>query len=215
MPERVHTANRQLDGLTDRWQLTQATLLCLLHALDTQESLAVERYQRLHERLTFFFMRHRCFHPEELADTVINRLARKLADGETISNIEAYALGVARMVEREDRTKSIREQMSYAELQRNGLNAEATTIDKEIALDKMEKQFAALPESSQRMLSQYHHGRGLARIRQRQKIADDLGISITTLRKRVFDLQNRLRLDLKRLSLEADTVHSQEETDHR
>ena len=196
----------------DRWQLTEESLSALLEALAPTEPQAVERYQRLHERLVFFFMRHRAIHPEDLADIAINRLARKLADGDSIDNVEAYALGVARMVQCEDQAGSLRHQRIVTEWTRNESLSAPTSHEDEDKLDIMEEHFSALPQSSQEMLSSYHLGRGTARIQRRQQLANDLGISIGTLRKRVFDLQAQLRLRFEKgreLSLQP-----QEEPEH-
>jgi DNA-directed RNA polymerase specialized sigma24 family protein len=182
---------------TDRWQLTNETLSYLLAALHPEENLAAARYQRLHGRLVLFFMRHCATLPEDLADKVLNRVARKLAEGQRLENIEAFALGVARLVVHEDRARTLREQQCFFELERNGSNAEDTTSDCKDQLQVMEEQLAALPISAQSALALYHKGRGVQRIQARRKLAEELGISIGTLRKRIFDLQTQLRFKLK------------------
>jgi len=173
-----------------------------MSALDADESLAAERYRRLYERLVLFFMRYRFFYPEDLADQVVNRLARKIGDGFPIANIEAFALGVARMVAREEQARRFREQHCYLELERNGLTLENTSIEREITEREVEWQereraLTALPATTRSMLQRYHDGRGLARIRARQKLAEEMDISIGTLRKRIFDMQTMLRMRFK------------------
>jgi DNA-directed RNA polymerase specialized sigma24 family protein len=182
---------------TDRWQLTNETLSCLLTALHSEEDLAAARYRRLHGRLVLFFMRHCAALPEDLADKVLNRVARKLAEGQRLENIEAFALGVARMVIQEDKARKLREQQCLFELERNGSNAEHTTSDCKDQLQGMQDQLAALPVSAQSALALYHEGRGIKRIQARKKLAQELGVSIGTLRKRIFDLQTQLRFKLK------------------
>lgn len=193
----------------DRWQLTAESFSALLAALDPappgtssrerfssashQRHIAVERYLRLHQRLVFFFTRHCAIHPEDLADICINRLARKLADGEAIENIEGFSLGIARMVQREDQAGHLRNQLAISLWMRNESPSRSASNDEEEKLERMDRQFAALPESTRRMLAGYHLGRGTARVERRKQLADDLGISIGTLRKRVFDLQAQLR----------------------
>lgn len=191
------------ESSSDRWQLTPESFQALLAALDRHEARAVVRYQRLHQRLVFFFMRHRAIHPEDLADICLNRLARKLldsqnidnqnSDSQRIENIEAFTLGIARMVLREDQAGHLRTQRAFSEWTRNKSLPVATSHEDGEKLDIMERHFSSLPESVREMLSSYHLGRGVARIERRQRLAQDLGITIGALRKRVFDLQAQLR----------------------
>lgn len=180
-----------------RWELTQETFESLIRSLHVEEEAAVERYQHLHGRLVLYFMRHRSYHPEDLADQVINRLASKLAEGLAIANIEAYALGIARLVVREEQARNIQKERCYQELESNESVTQHTLDEAEISYQTrealMENQFAELPVAQRVMLARYHEGRGSRRIRERQKLAQDMGLSIGTLRKRIFDLQALLR----------------------
>ena len=181
----------------NRWQLTEETLRCLLAALGTDEERATERYERLRGRLTFFFMRHRSVLPEDLADEVVNRLARMLADGRPIANIEAFSLGIARIVALEEQAKCAREKSLLPDMQRNRSQVHHTSGEEEIAFEAMETEWNALPAKTREMLALYHAGSGSERIHTRQRLATELGISNGTLRKRVFDLRMLLRGKLR------------------
>lgn len=175
-----------------RWGLTEESLGCLIRALDRDERLALERFQRLHGRLRLFFMRQAFTAPEDHADEVVDRLALKLAQGLKIDNIEAYALGLARMVGREARARHAREQRRHAELARNNVTEDDTSYEKEIALLALDEQLDALGQDTRALLMEYHEGRGEGRIGARRKLAERMGISIGALRKRVCDVQARL-----------------------
>jgi DNA-directed RNA polymerase specialized sigma24 family protein len=213
----THPAHHQSrpEAAADRWQLTEETFSALLAALDPSVPRAVERYQRLHGRLVFFFMRHRALSPEDLADICINRIARKLADGESIVSIEAFTLGIARMVLREDMVGSLRAERAFSEWMRNESQTPSTTEEEGQRIEAMERHLAALPPSSRQMLADYHQGSGQARIRRRQQLAHELGISINTLRKRVFDLHAQLRFRLARGLRAEPSVEPREESDYR
>jgi DNA-directed RNA polymerase specialized sigma24 family protein len=198
----------------DRWQLTQETLRCLLQALNKEERQALDRYQRLHGRLIFFFGRYRFVSPEDLADQVVNRIARALLDGREILNIEAFALGVARMVAREEQSRLFREMQSHLELQRNRSSVGHTSGEREETFDIMETQFTSLPKDAREMLRHYHEGAGIKRIRAREKLAAELGISIGALRKRVFDLQTMMRAKLSRSLHGSDGVPQNKEKNY-
>jgi DNA-directed RNA polymerase specialized sigma24 family protein len=185
------------------WQLTQESLDRLLVALHPNQEIAVARYQRLHGRLVLFFMRYRFSLPEDLADEVINRLAGKLVNGGSITNMEAFALGMARMVAYEEQARRSREQRGYKEFERNRLNTEHTSYEREVVLETMQQELNSLPPTGRKMLEQYHDGRGEERIRVRQRLAEEMGVTIGTLRKRVFDIQSLLRRRLKQAVKEA------------
>ena len=204
----------QTQSRSSRWELTQETFEVLLRSLHLEEEAAVERYRRLHGRLVLFFMRHRSYHPEDLADQVVNRLARKLSEGLSIENIEAFALGMARLVVREEQARSLRERNCYLELCRNESVAQRTSNERENSYQSMENQLATLPVSQKSMLERYHEGEGIRRIRERQKLAEEMGLSIGTLRKRVFDLQAMLRVKLARTAEVSTQSKTDEEKDY-
>jgi DNA-directed RNA polymerase specialized sigma24 family protein len=198
----------------DRWELTEDTFACLLRALGPNDELALARYTRLQQRLTFFFMRHRSVSPEDLADEVINRLARALFEGRLISNLEAFALGVARMVVREEHARTLREQHSYQEAHRNKITAEPTSIESDQEIQAREAGYEALPPSARQMLTQYHAGNGAIRINARQQLAQEMGITMGALRKRVFDLQAALRQNVRRSLGHSDPLPNRKEKNH-
>jgi DNA-directed RNA polymerase specialized sigma24 family protein len=205
-----------------RWQLTEETLACLLGALhgaaaeDPDRSLALQRYQRLQQRLIFFFMRHRSIFPEDLADEALNRLARALFEGRSIANLEAFALGVARMVLREEQARILREQRSYQEAERNRKDFTLTSSESDSEIEAQEAQLASLPPAARTMLTQYHAGSGAGRIAGRQQLAQEMGLSMGALRKRVFDLQSSIRLGLKRaLGESGSRLPDHKENSHR
>ena len=204
----------QTRSRSSRWELTQETFKGLLRSLHMEEEAAVERYRRLHGRLVLFFMRHRSYHPEDLADQVVNRLARKLSEGLSIGNIEAFALGMARLVVREEQTRSLRERNCYLELCRNESVVQRTFNERENSYQWMENQLATLPVSQRSMLERYHEGDGIRRIRERQKLAEEMGLSIGTLRKRIFDLQAMLRIKLARTAEGSAQSKTDEEKDY-
>ena len=181
----------------DRWQLTDETLACLLDALGQGGAQPLQRYMRLQERLIFFFMRHRVNLPEELADQTLDRLARALLEGRPVASPEAFALGVARMILREEQARSIREQRVFAEVERNRSSMQPTPDERETEMEAQQAEFEALPMEEQGMLAAYHDGQGAQRIDGRREMARGMGISMGALRKRVFDLQSGLRQNLR------------------
>jgi len=86
-----------------RRELSQSAFDRLLAQLDPDAQRAGEKYQTVQRSLAKFFECRGCATPFELADETLNRVARRLEEGETIyaGEFASYAYGVARNVLRE------------------------------------------------------------------------------------------------------------------
>ena len=89
--------------------LTSEMLERLLHWLAPERERAAERYQTLQWRLILFFQQNNCHIPDELADETMDRVARRLAEGENVL-ADNYCFGVAKRVLQEYWRKRVREQ---------------------------------------------------------------------------------------------------------
>ena len=102
--ERPKTAERKeplaekLISVKAKWELTQAAFAKFLDALAPDPALAGEEYERLRERLIFYFARKKCHRPEDLTDETFNRVCRKLDNGVELEKITNYCYRVARNV---------------------------------------------------------------------------------------------------------------------
>ena len=198
----------------ERWLLTDESLACLLRALGQGEAHPLRRYTRLQERLTFFFMHHRASLPEDLADQSIDRLARALLEGRSIVSLEAFALGVARMILREEQARALREQRAWEQAERNRFTPQLTPEETECEEQVQQAGLEALPPAARDLLAAYHTGQGAQRIDERRQLAHRMGISMGALRKRVFDLQSALRQDLRTALGEDSSLSSRGEKRH-
>src|SRR5438034_10647012 len=81
-----------------KWTLTQEAFDGLLTFLGEDRESAGEKYLELRANLIRFFEWRGCSLPEDHADETINRVAKKISEGEEIRNAASYSLGVARMV---------------------------------------------------------------------------------------------------------------------
>src|SRR5215813_1021582 len=85
-------------GGRQKWALTQQAWDGLLLALGPDRDEAGEKYIEIRTNLTRFFEWRGCPFPEDHADETINRMAKRVAEGEEILNPAGYAMGVARLV---------------------------------------------------------------------------------------------------------------------
>ena len=167
---------------------TQEAFDKLLEWLDPDREQAGEKYQKIHARLIGIFSNHGCGDPEKLADETIDRVTAKMDS--LPQNYEGeptrYFCGVARNILKEDLKRRITHEPLAAEQQQ--------IVDKEdlSKYDCLDKCMAELPAQSQYVILAYYEEKGVAKIRRRKKIAEELGITVTALRLRVFHMRAQL-----------------------
>ena len=159
----------------------------LLEWLDPDREQAGKKYQETHARLVGIFSNHGCADPEKLADETIDRVMVKT--DWLLENYEGeptrYFCGVARNILKED----LKRRNTHEPL----VEHEQTEPDDDpTKYDCLDKCMAELPPQSQSVILAYYEEQGLAKIRLRKKIAQDLGITVTALRLRVFHMRVQL-----------------------
>src|SRR5262249_19144140 len=107
------------------WALTEEAFSKLLESLDPDRERAGEKYEDLRRTLTRFFEWRGAPVPEEHVDETLNRVARRLNEGQAVSNFGGYCYGVARLVLMESLKLREREPLSLEEADPTALAAEA------------------------------------------------------------------------------------------
>jgi hypothetical protein len=162
---------------------------------------ASERYQLLWNKIDCFLEKRGCRDHEDAADETICRVTSLLPEErEKIKSIHAFCLGVARLVSYEYmRVQSKVEQLSedYIDNPPSQLVAYPDDRDRESpdqVLEHMRNCFSKLSLEDQELMRRYEtSGRG-----QKQKLADELGISLKVLQeRRIFSIRRCLRQCLK------------------
>lgn len=164
-----------------------------------------ERYAGLRGQLVRFFRRTRCPFPQDLADEVIDRVARRLEEGVQLraETLQLYCSGVARVVYRE----SLRDRHTQADRALRLARALAERAKppnewRERLLDCLDDCLSRLPAGDRRLLLAYYQGDGLAR--ERQNLCRELSVSASSLRLRTYRLRRRVEIALKQ-RLEEET----------
>ncbi|BDC47929.1 hypothetical protein F183_A02450 [Bryobacterales bacterium F-183] len=174
--------------------LDQPSFDALLAALSPDgSSNAADAYEALRLRLIRFFTWEGCTLPEDAADETINRVAQKLAAGEKILNVLAYASGVARLVAKEALRGQSREQ------HRQVLHFPAPKPPEPDTAEQrcFEQSLSALPEESRQLLLDYYKFDAQARIAHRNRMAADRNISLNSLRNRALRLREKLETSIR------------------
>ena len=164
----------------------------LLATLDPDRAVAAEKLLLLRRKLLKFFAWNRAAVPDELADETLDRVVRRLGEGETIRSPDpgAYVHGVARNV--------LHESWSRPRLVRVPASALAPPPESEqVAAERrsrcLDRCLARLPAESRRLLLAYYQADGGAKIAARSRLAAELQLSSGGLRLKL----HRLRVGLQ------------------
>lgn len=174
-----------------QWALTAEAFAKLLQAFSPDEEEAGRLYLSTHLKLTRFFEWRTCCDPEHLVDITLNRIARKLLQGQHIDNVFSYAWTVADFVSKEDfkRQKRLSVNLEDVELIAPEPSPEDETGDtRRKFLDECLKE---LEPESRALLRDYHQPETKAKD-ARRSLAARLGIAQNALRIRAYRIRAKL-----------------------
>ncbi len=175
-----------------KWTLTQEAFDKLLLVLGGDRDSGGQKYLEIRTNLTRFFEWRGCSFPEDHADETINRVAKKVAEGEEILNPAGYVMGVARLLLLEIIKGRQREQSALAEIG-NSSEVYVDSDDGESRLICLRKCLQSLSSDNRDLILQYYQGEKGEKIRNRKKLIDQLGIPVNTLRMRALRLREKLQ----------------------
>ena len=182
------------DGaVRQKWALTQESFDKLLLALGDDRDSGGEKYLEIRANLIRFFEWRGCPFPEDHADETFNRIAKRVAEGEQITNPAGYAMGVARLLVLEIIKGRQREQVALNELTNNA-ETYSETSDDECRIDCLRGCLQDLPDDNRQLILDYYQGEKGDKIQNRKKLMEKLGIPVNTLRMRALRLRERLQV---------------------
>ena len=175
-----------------KWALTQEAFDRLLAAFGEDRESAGKTYLEVRGNLTRFFEWRGCPFPEEHADETVNRVAKRLTEGEVIHNPSGYCMGVARMLLLEINKERAREQQALSEM----ANAPVVTADH----SESEKQIGCLrvclqnlPAENRELIVEYYQGEKGSKIENRKRLTERFKVPVNTLRMRALRLREKLQ----------------------
>jgi len=174
-----------------RWQLSQPAFERFLALLDPDARVAAERYEHVRAKLTRFFEWRGCMFPDEPADETINRVIRRVDEGEEVRDAGTYCYGVARLVLLEVLKRQAKERSASEEFHRSVPAAEDDDMEQRLRCLRL--CLNGLPAGQQDLVREYYRDDGAARIDGRKRLAESLGIGMNALRIRAFRLSDRLQ----------------------
>jgi RNA polymerase sigma factor (sigma-70 family) len=185
------------------WLLTQDAFDGLLAHFDEDRGRAAEEYELTRAALVRLFRYRGCNSPHELADETIDRVARKLAEGTIVPRQELvnYFYGVARNVLREYLRDPETGSQSTDELAPAHHPAEDPEESRRFSSERviferrllcLEGCLEQLPPETRTLIVTYYEGKEGAKIKNRQRLARELEVSLNSLRIRVHRLREQL-----------------------
>jgi DNA-directed RNA polymerase specialized sigma24 family protein len=172
--------------------LTQESFDLLLAWLHPVPDEAGRIYVKIREGLIRHFASHGCWIPEKLADTTIDRVAKKLPEiiDHYVGGRDPYFYRVAYYVLKEWKNKLVDEvevspDLPFVEPDRDE--------DLERHFHCLDKCMAQLPIKKQDLIGKYYRGDKATKIRQRKELAASLNIDLAALRVKALRIRRELR----------------------
>jgi DNA-directed RNA polymerase specialized sigma24 family protein len=171
------------------WDLSEKSLAGFMSVLDEDPERAGERYELLRRKLMKFFEWRGSTNANELADETINRLVRKIEEGEEIRNLFAYSSGMARLVWLEVLKEQERVRGALEELNASSQYSSQTGSQR---IECFESCLEALPLENRALILDYYSAEKSSKIKLRKQLAEKLGTPINALRIRAHRIRQQL-----------------------
>lgn len=179
-----------------KWELTGAAFAKLLARLDADQEHAGARYEALRLALVKFFDWQGVALAEDLADETLNRVTRKLDEGERLRDVPAYCHGIARLVLLEYRKSAAQRRVDIEEITPVAAPVEGNEPDTRRGC--LAACLRDLPVESRQLILRYYQDDKGQRIDARAAQATQLGIPLNALRSRAQRIRDRLEQCVKR-----------------
>jgi len=178
------------------WTLTPEAFERLLSSFDQDRERAGQKYEILRRKLLEFFEARGSHAPDEHADETLNRVARKLDEGEAIENLNNYCYGVARFLLMEASRGRAKEPIAldddHAAFGAIEEGDEQLRLERERRLDCFEECLRKLPGETRAFIVEYYREEKGLKIEQRKLLATRLNTTLNALRLRASRLRREL-----------------------
>lgn len=179
------------------WILTKEAFEYLLASLDADRELAGQKYETVRRKLIEFFEARGSYSPSSDADETINRVARRLEEGEIIQEFNGYFYGVARFLLKEklrarDKEPTALDLAPPLIVWPHDQEQEQGRQEEELRLSCFEVCLSKIPAAHRILIVEYYREVQGVKIEQRKRQAEALNLSLNALRLRAC----RIRVEL-------------------
>jgi len=175
-----------------KWSLTQEAFDRLLRCLADDREIAGEKYLEIRRNLIRFFEWRGCPFPEDHADETVNRVARRVSEGEDLRNPGAYFIGVARLLVLEIVKARAKESQALGEIASSSVEPVEATGD-EPRIECLQQCLETLSTTNRELILQYYQGEKGEKIKNRKQLTVRLGVPLNTLRMRALRVRESLQ----------------------
>jgi len=189
------------------WAPTQDAFRHFLHWLDEGVDSGGERYLEMRRRLALYFDRKNCLSPDDLADETLNRVARKLEEQGSITDLSPahYCYVVARFVFLEYLRGAQPAQTSFEEPAHSAVLSslsgsfvgDSENQAREKLHECLEHCLDQLPAKDRELILEYYRGEQRIKIESRYRLAKRLGLSINALSIRACRIRDKLEVCIR------------------
>src|SRR5215217_8020060 len=173
------------------WVLTQAAFDGFLATLDIDREKAGEKYEYIRLKLLKYFQWCGSDVPDIDADETINRVTRRICEGQDVYNINGYIYGVAKLVHAE----SLKLRHRRLSLDEGSFTEMSSSVEIEVAnyQECLERCLECLSDEDREVITEYYRYKKTEKIDGRKRLAAKLGVSLNTLRVKM----HRQRMNLE------------------
>lgn len=176
-----------------KWTLTKEAFDRLLAVFDSDPEEAGQKYLLMRRNLVRYFEGRGLPFAEDHADEAVNRVAKRLGEGEEVRDLNGYAYGVARLLLMEILKERARQELALKELPLTPIDNDPVSIDEDRQrLECLTHCLEQLPPDSRSLIVAYYEGDSRARIVNRRRLTESLGIPNQALRSRAVRLREKL-----------------------
>ena len=178
------------------WNLTSEAFERLLVTFDADRESAAQQYELMRRKLTEFFEARGTDAPSDYADDTINRVTRRISEGEQIRNLNSYFYGVARLIWLEF-VRSRHKESTPLELAPTPIAPDLTEIEgqrqaRELSLSCLENCLSQLSAGNRALIVEYYREEKGNKIELRKQQAVHLNTTLNGLRLRASRIRSEL-----------------------
>ena len=176
------------------WALTKEAFDRFLDRLDVDRDKAGEKYECIRLKLLKYFEWRESDLPDMDVDETINRVARRIEEGENVYSLNGYIYGVAKLVYAESLKRRNRKQELIDDTFRDELIVKPDDLETTERLGCFDRCLGYLTKEDREIITEYYQYEKGQKIAYRRQLAIRFGLSPNAL---------RIRAHRQRVNLEA------------
>lgn len=184
------------------WTLTAEAFNKFLLSLDPNLEKAGEKYEAIRQTLVKFFDWRGAHFPEDCADETLNRVTRKIDEGNAIQDVATYCHGVARLVFLEKLKSPDQRRTDFEALPQSALVAPESE-EPDVRQECFSRCLRSLPEENRHLILHYYQDEKRNKINNRLSLAERLGLPLNALRSRAQRTRDKLEQCVKQCMQQA------------